>query len=195
MMDNSCYINYIIIWLKIDFDILFLFSEYIVNSDLKHGLFFINNNIYADSLPDGKTLAHAETIKKWALNNHHSIDNILPINTQLLDLKVRIGHPYVYQHLGRCEHLIIFNEIRFAQPSDCLGQNNYPRVINTARENLKNCMFCNKNIASVVMISDDERTPVTVNHMCEPCFLTYNYDHIGDKIANFKAYRIMKYKK
>lgn len=158
-------------------------------------MFYINNNIYVDSLPDGKTIAHAEIMKKWALTNGHSIDNILPIKTQLLDLEVCIGQPYVYQHLGRCEHLIIFNEIRFAQPHDCLGQTNYPRMISIAKEKLKNCMFCYKNVASIVMVCDNDRTPVTVNHMCESCFLSYNYDHIGDKISNFKAYRTIKWKK
>lgn len=173
----------------------FIFIEFIVNNDLKHALFYINNTIYIDSLPDGKTEAHAENMKAWAQHNNHPIRGIFSMDTKLLDLEVRIGEPYIYQHLGRCEHLFIFNEISFAQPSDSLGQSNYPRVISVKREKLKNCIFCNKDIATVVMISDDNRTPVTVNHMCESCFLSYNYDHMGEKVANFKAYRTLKWKK
>lgn len=28
------------------------------------------------------------------------------------DLSVRFGYPYVYQHLGNCEHLIVFSDAR-----------------------------------------------------------------------------------
>lgn len=166
-----------------------------MNSDLKHSLFYINNTIYVDSLQPGTTLAHAETMKEWAQNNGHHIKDILSMDTKLLDLEVRIGEPYVYQHLGRCEHLFIFNEISFAQSNDCLGQTNYPRVISVAKEKIKNCTFCNKSMASIVMLCNDDRTPVTVNHMCEPCFISFNYDHIGEKLSNFKAYRTLKWRK
>jgi len=151
--------------------------------------------MYVDSLQDGTTKAYAETMQKWAQDHGRPIGSIFSLDTQLLDLEVRIGEPYVYQHLGRCQHLFIFNEISFAQSSDCLGQSNYPRVISLAKEKLKNCIFCSKCIASIVMINNDRRTPVTVNHMCESCFLSYNYDHLGDKVSNFKAYRTLKFRK
>ncbi|KAL5233075.1 hypothetical protein ACI65C_000485 [Semiaphis heraclei] len=169
--------------------------SFISNSDLKHGMFYINNNLYVDSLPDKITLNYAETMKRWASDHGNTIENILSLNTQILDLEVCIGQPYVYQHLGRCEHLFIFNEINVAKPNDCLGQNNYPRVISVAKDKLKNCIYCSKNIASIVMLNDDDRTPLTVNHMCEACFKSYNYDHLDDKVSNFKAYRCMKWKK
>lgn len=138
---------------------------------------------------------HAEIMQKWAKAHSHSIEQILSIDTQLLDLEVRIGEPYIFQHLGRCEHLFIFNEINFAQTNDCLGKSNYPRIISIAKEKLKNCLFCNKCIANIVMVNTDDRTPVTVNHMCETCFISYNYDIVGDKVADFKAYRTIKWRK
>lgn len=166
-----------------------------MNSDLKQSLFYINNTIYVDSLQPGITLTHAETMKEWALNNGHQIQDILSMDTQLLDLKIRIGEPYIYQHLGRCEHLFIFNEISFAQSNDCLGQTNYPRVVSMMKEKIKNCILCDKSLASIVMLSNDVRTPVTVNHICENCFISFNYDHFGEKLSNFKAYRILKWRK
>ncbi|XP_050434927.1 snRNA-activating protein complex subunit 3-like [Adelges cooleyi] len=169
--------------------------EYIKSSDLKHGLFYINNTLYVDSVHPDITLAHANTIKKWAEENGKPIEDVKTIETQLLDLEVCIGQPYIYQHLGRCEHLFIFNDISFAQTNDCLGQNNYPRIVSTAKDRLKNCIFCNKCMSSIVMISEDNRTPVTVNHMCEPCFISYNYNSIGEKVADFKAYRAIKWRK
>lgn len=166
-----------------------------MKSDLKQSLFYINKNIYVDSLEPGTSLTHAETMKNWAQNNGYYMQDILSMDTQFLDLEVCIGEPYIYQHLGRCEHLFIFNEISFAQSNDCLGQTNYPRIISVAKEKIKNCTFCNKSIASIVMLCDDNRTPVSVNHMCESCYLSFNYDHIGEKVTNFKAFRTLKWKK
>ncbi|VVC24587.1 snRNA-activating protein complex, subunit 3 [Cinara cedri] len=170
--------------------------EFLANSDMKQGLFYINKNIYVDSLNDGSmSLSYAETMKKWAQSHGRSIDNILSLDTQLLDLEVCIGEPYIFLHLGRCEHLFIFNEINIAQSSDCLGKTNYPRIISTAKGKLKFCIFCNKYIASIVMLNNDDRTCVTVNHMCETCFSSYNYDILGDKVADFKAFRALKWKR
>ncbi|XP_050438827.1 snRNA-activating protein complex subunit 3-like [Adelges cooleyi] len=169
--------------------------EYLNNSDLKHGLIYINNTLYVDSLYPGINRAHADTIKKWAEENGKPIEDVKSLETQLLDLEVCIGQPYIYQHLGRCEHLFIFNDISFAQTNDCLGKINYPRIVCTAKDRLKNCIYCNKCMASIVMISENKRTPLTVNHMCESCFLSYNYDSTGKKIGDFKAYRAMKCRK
>lgn len=165
-----------------------------MNNDLQHALFYINKNIYVDSF-DGSTKVHANNIKKWAESNGRSIGDIFTMDTQLLDLEVRIGEPYIYQHLGRCEHLFIFNEISFAHTDDCLGKGSYPRLISAAKEKIKNCIFCNKSMASIVMVNHNDRTPVTVNHMCGHCFTSYNYDQISDKIGDFKAYRAIKWKK
>lgn len=162
---------------------------------MRHALFYINKNIYVDSLPDGKTIAHAKVMKKWAEEKGYPIGDILSMDTQLLDLEVCIGEPYVYQHLGRCEHLFIFNEISFAQSGDCLGQSNYPRLICVNREKLKNCIFCNKSIATIVLVNHNDRTPLTVNHTCDSCFISYNYDSVGDKVSDFKAYRTIKWRK
>jgi len=36
-------------------------------------------------------------------------------DTRFLDLKVRIGFPYLYCHQGDCEHIIKFFKIRFGE--------------------------------------------------------------------------------
>jgi len=67
------------------------------------------------------------------------------MNIQLLDLRIFIDKPYVYQHLGQYEHHYIFNEINIAKPFDCLGQTNYPKVtISIAKYKLKNFIFFSK---------------------------------------------------
>lgn len=117
-----------------------MFVEFIEISDLKNGLFYINNNIYVDSSLE--SIKYAETIKKLACNHGHTIENISSMDTQFLDLEVCIGQPYVYQHLGRCNHLFIFNEISIAKSNDWLCETKYPRIVSTEKENLKKCIFC-----------------------------------------------------
>lgn len=34
-------------------------------------------------------------------------------NTQLKDLELRFGFPYVFIHLGGCEHIIVFTKARY----------------------------------------------------------------------------------
>jgi snRNA-activating protein complex subunit 3 len=32
--------------------------------------------------------------------------------TQWIDLNVQLGYPYLYNHVGNCEHLVIFQNIK-----------------------------------------------------------------------------------
>jgi len=167
--------------------------EFMGNDDLKCSLFYINNNIYIDS-QDEIAKDQSETMKKWAQDNGYTFGDVLSMKTKLIDLEVRLGEPYVYQHLARCEHLLIFNEISFAQSNDSLGRRNYPRIVSAAKGKLKNCIFCNKDISTVAVVPEDDRLPLRVNHLCDQCFSTYCYDTIGEKIGLFKAYRCFKWK-
>ncbi len=33
-------------------------------------------------------------------------------HTMLQDLTLRFGYPYSYSHIGKCEHIIVFNQAR-----------------------------------------------------------------------------------
>lgn len=134
-------------------------------------------------------------MNKWAQSNGRTFKNVLPLTTKLLDLEVHIGEPYIFQHLGRCEHLFIFNDISFARQNNCLGHNGYPKTLSMSSEKLKMCTFCNKIISSVAMVSDNDRTPVTVNHMCQWCFMSFNYIFGKEKVSSFLAFRCFKWRK
>ena len=32
--------------------------------------------------------------------------------TQWIDLNIQLGYPYLYNHVGNCEHLVIFQNIK-----------------------------------------------------------------------------------
>lgn len=40
-------------------------------------------------------------------------------STTFDQLTIKLGHPYLYQHQGKCEHIIIFSDIRLV----CVHQN------------------------------------------------------------------------
>jgi len=72
-------------------------------------------------------------MQKWAREEGHTFGKVLSQETQLLDLEVVFGEPYIFKHLRGCEHLIVFSDIRFAQPHislDC-----YPKIIDIQKKN------------------------------------------------------------
>lgn len=66
--------------------------------------------------------------------------------TKIIDLNLRLGHPYVYQHQGVCEHLLIFTDLRILNASDEQSINEYPiRIFDTIQHTT--CCACQANIA------------------------------------------------
>ena len=80
------------------------------------GMFFIEDTFYCD-LRDPLSKDYGEWIEKWVSENperqlgpfqHKSMEDIM-----FEDLEIRFGLPYVYLHLGSCEHLISFIDARY----------------------------------------------------------------------------------
>jgi snRNA-activating protein complex subunit 3 len=60
---------------------------------------------------------YSEVIREWTKNNAQAtpsgkMETALMEETRFRDLTVRMGYPYVYQHLGDCEHLVIILNVR-----------------------------------------------------------------------------------
>lgn len=59
---------------------------------------------------------YGEVVDRWAKANPHL--NLGPFEHRSMeeatisDLEIRLGFPYVYMHLGTCEHLITFVDAR-----------------------------------------------------------------------------------
>lgn len=69
--------------------------------------------------------------------------------TKIIDLNLRLGQPYVFQHQGVCEHLLIFTDLRVLNASDEQVISEYPiRVFDTRQH--KSCCTCRENIAAYV---------------------------------------------
>lgn len=62
---------------------------------------------------------------------------------KIIDLKLRLGQPYVFQHSGNCEHLLIFHDLRLLHESDPQNLEKYPLTV-YEKGNEKKCDVCKK---------------------------------------------------
>lgn len=68
-------------------------------------MLYIGNTFYVD-MSDPNNVDYSKAIRTWGERNGLQFGQTLDMNQQTcLDLVARIGYPYVYQHLGGCEHV------------------------------------------------------------------------------------------
>lgn len=81
-------------------------------------MFFIGDTFYCD-FRDTLNKDYGEVIDQWAQKNPQM--NLGPFKhkameqTVIADLEFRLGYPYVFMHLGSCEHLITFVDARYCK--------------------------------------------------------------------------------
>ncbi|XP_043670275.1 snRNA-activating protein complex subunit 3 [Vespula pensylvanica] len=129
----------------------------------KSGFFYIEDTFYND-FRDPANIDYSEVIVEWA-----KIKQLGPFHTDSMEkvtidsLSVRFGYPWVYQHQGFCEHLIIFSDARLVQPYDELHISAYPRIQRIRPQRANYCFMC--GILPVRWITTDhDRVPHN------PCF-------------------------
>lgn len=68
-------------------------------------MLYIGNNFYVDK--SHGNIDYSSTIRPWGNRNGIYFGETLDMHhTACLDLVARIGYPYVFQHLGACEHIL-----------------------------------------------------------------------------------------
>uniref|UniRef100_A0A914HUV6 snRNA-activating protein complex subunit 3 n=1 Tax=Globodera rostochiensis TaxID=31243 RepID=A0A914HUV6_GLORO len=109
-------------------------------------------------------------------------------NVRVVDLNLRLGQPYVYQHQGRCEHVLIFSDIRLLLPGDVQNLADYPiRLYDSIQQ--KMCGVCSDAVASFV-VTESDRLPMTPAFFCRKCFRAFHYDG-EQRIGQFRAFHYM----
>uniref|UniRef100_A0AC34RQ16 snRNA-activating protein complex subunit 3 n=1 Tax=Panagrolaimus sp. JU765 TaxID=591449 RepID=A0AC34RQ16_9BILA len=106
-------------------------------------------------------------------------------NVKIKDLTLRLGQPYVFMHIGNCEHLVIFTDLRLLHPSDSQDLTEYPVLLCDKYQSPK-CCVC-QNASPAFIISESDRIPICPAFMCSDCFNEFHYE--GDnRIGDFKAF-------
>ncbi|XP_071450121.1 snRNA-activating protein complex subunit 3-like [Hetaerina americana] len=153
------------------------------------GLFFIEDTFYID-MRHAESKDYSKPIKDWAQLRSIKIGSAKSIHmneASIQDLNIRLGYPYVYQHQGNCEHIIIFSDARLIQPADSLSSTDYPVLLSISSQNSKYCMICGHYVARWIC-RHSSRLPFSICYMCDNCFKSFNYIK-GKKIGVFKAYQ------
>lgn len=151
----------------------------------KSGFFYIEDTFYNDtSVPTN--IDYSSVILEWAATRNIGPFKVATMDAQINSLCARFGFPWVYQHQGCCEHLIVLTDARLMTMNDVLSLSAYPRIERIRPVSGKNCIYC--GILNVHWIlTEHNRIPHDISYFCNKCFISYNYVN-GKKIGNFKAY-------
>jgi len=151
----------------------------------RSGFFYIEDTFYNDtSMPTN--IDYSSVILEWAAARDIGPFKVATMNAQINSLCTRFGFPWVYQHQGCCEHLIVLTDARLMTVDDVLITSAYPRIERIRPVSGKNCIYC--GILNVHwIITEHDRIPHDISYFCNRCFISYNYVD-GKKVGNFKAY-------
>uniref|UniRef100_G3MT08 snRNA-activating protein complex subunit 3 n=1 Tax=Amblyomma maculatum TaxID=34609 RepID=G3MT08_AMBMU len=156
----------------------------------KSGFFYIGDTFYND-MTDPSCRDYSEVIINWAKNPRRGLGpfkKALMEETKFNQLEIRLGYPYVYVHLGNCEHLIVFSNLRMHHIHDSQHLLDYPFVEKCFPVGKRVfCMLCRKNTAKWVT-TENERVTEDPFFFCAVCFRKFNYTADNKKIGNFQAF-------
>lgn len=150
---------------------------------------FIHDTFYIDySLPDSQDIS--KPIREF-MARKKCFDPVTSKDIEgvrIIDLKLRLGQPYVFQHSGTCEHLLIFHDLRLLERTDVQDLDRYPMVVFEKKGDVR-CAACKRGYAAFV-VEECDRLPSPYMMFCDPCFREFFFMH-DQKILRFKAHPYM----
>ncbi|PIC39671.1 hypothetical protein B9Z55_011285 [Caenorhabditis nigoni] len=154
---------------------------------------FVHNTFYVDSAPENAQDI-SFPIRKFMQDKEifDPVDAVPMEGVRIIDLSLRLGQPYVFQHSGNCEHVLIFHDLRLLHESDPRGIDQYPYVL-YEKGNERKCEICKKGHVEFV-VDRHELLPNTYTYFCRSCFQEYNFVH-GVKTHSFNAWPYTELKK
>ncbi|CAA84674.1 snRNA-activating protein complex subunit 3 [Caenorhabditis elegans] len=146
---------------------------------------FVHDTFYVDMPPNAIDISHP--IRNFMLHReiYDPVEACSMEGVRIIDLKLRLGQPYIFQHSGNCEHLLVFHDLRLLHESDPWGIDKYPFTL-YEKGNEKKCDICKKGHVEFV-VERHELLPNTYTHFCRTCFQEFNYVH-GVKTHSFIAW-------
>jgi snRNA-activating protein complex subunit 3 len=135
---------------------------------------FIEDVFYNDTRATSRT--YSSNVIAWA---KRSRDLQMPVSvnpgkfredemerTKFESLTVRLNVPYVFAHLGDCEHLLTFDDVRlYSAHSDFQSRAEFPFVKLDRKPRPRNCQICCITRASKILLNE----PVAPENPCFVC--------------------------
>ncbi|XP_076004035.1 snRNA-activating protein complex subunit 3 [Genypterus blacodes] len=161
--------------------------DFISKDHFKSAFFFFEGVFYNDMrFPECQDIS--STTIEWATSrNFPAYSQAKMEDTRLVDLKIKVGFPYLYCHQGDCEHLVIITDIRLAHMNDCLDKKLYPLMTHKHRPITRKCAVCQIFIGRW-LTTDDRFAPSHPCLFCDKCFRMLHYNAQGQKLSDFQAY-------
>ncbi|XP_047220911.1 snRNA-activating protein complex subunit 3 isoform X2 [Girardinichthys multiradiatus] len=161
--------------------------DFISKDIFKSAFFFFEGVFYNDMrYPECQDIS-STTIKWTKSQNFPSFSQAKMEDTRFMDLKVKVGFPYLYCHQGDCEHLVIITDVRLVHKGDCLDRKLYPLLTHKNRVLTQKCAVCHVFI-SRWYTTRDQFAPSDPCLFCDKCFRMLHYDKEGNKLGEFLAY-------
>ncbi|KAF7223576.1 snRNA-activating protein complex subunit 3 [Nothobranchius furzeri] len=161
--------------------------DFISKDHFKSAFFFFEGVFYNDMrFPECQDISI--TTVEWAkAHNFPQYSQAKMEDTRFVDLKVKVGFPYLYCHQGECEHIIIITDVRLFHKTDCLDKNLYPLLTHKHRSLTQKCAVCHVFIARWYT-TNDQFAPSDPCLFCDQCFRILHYDTEGNKLGQFFAF-------
>uniref|UniRef100_A0A665XCX1 snRNA-activating protein complex subunit 3 n=1 Tax=Echeneis naucrates TaxID=173247 RepID=A0A665XCX1_ECHNA len=161
--------------------------DFISKDHFKSAFFFFEGVFYIDMrFPECQDISM--TTIEWAkTHNFPTYSQAKMEDTRFVDLKVKVGFPYLYCHQGDCEHLVIITDVRLAHANDCLDKKLYPLLTHKHRVSTQKCAVCHVFIGRW-LTTKDQFAPSDPCLFCNKCFQMLHYDTEGNKLGDFLAY-------
>lgn len=111
---------------------------------------FIHDTLYVDGCPIDSPADPTRAIRAFlkrkrekGISAHHAV----PMGeVRVRDLTLRLGQPYLFQHVGSCEHLVVFSDLRLLNAGDVQEAEKYPLKVMDARAEAI-CLVCRRLMA------------------------------------------------
>ncbi|XP_013406021.1 snRNA-activating protein complex subunit 3 isoform X2 [Lingula anatina] len=155
----------------------------------KSGFFFIEGTFYNDMRYDD-CRDYSKVIIDWAKEKERGLGPYTSAKmetTRFVDLKLRLGQPYVYLHQGECEHLVVFSDLRLHGADDPQDAKAYPLLVHKSKPRRQLCIACQTMTARWI-VHGSPLAPEDPSHFCDVCFKMLHYDKNKKKLVEFKAF-------
>jgi snRNA-activating protein complex subunit 3 len=148
----------------------------------------IHDTIYCS--PDDNALRYRSLINNWIRKPPSK--KMEPCKNgnwdmKLSELELQFGFPYVYIHLGGCEHIIVFTKSRLLSLEDNHLLKDYPKIHGMTQFKNVYCRVDNISLASWTVV-DYKEFPENPMLLCAECVKMYCYYKNKKKQGDFKLY-------
>lgn len=142
------------------------------------------SDIYYEAL---KVVGNTSSLATTLMSDPGSVKRFSLKETKWTDLKIRLNTPYLFVHLGGCEHIFSISNIRAASLSDKQDLL-LPRVSQALRVRRRKCRIC-ELYAGTKMLINDKLMPENPCIICDKCYEGFH----GSGQEWYKDFEIVPY--